>query len=254
MVALLQPQNIDDDPWREDGHAVADYSEKLNASNFFEGMLSVFWAELSYGASIAMTLQLLDSGSNASIALLVVIGSVLAQVWSSMQLTVAERLLDRPIHYPNCRAFQACHAFVAWTMQLGIFAGGLAAVFTYVACPQWLLWLPILKRPAGSDGHPQSASRTSNAKRRRNVGATVLQSRRYTPEFWGLAWVSKRGANNNFSKMKAAASTDSSAKQQFELDCAIDHAACRQLLLKLDTAEVRQRLVALASYKCSGNC
>ena len=94
----------------------------------------------------------------------------------------------------------------------------------------------------------------TNGKRRLNVGAIVLQIRRYMSWFWGLAWVSKRGANNNFSKVKAAAATDSSAKQQFELDCAIDHAACRQLLLKLDTAEVRQRLVALASYKCSGNC
>ena len=209
MVVLLQSQNIDDDPWRGDGHAVAVYSDKLNASNFFEGMLSVFWAELSYGASIAMTLQLLDSGSNASIALLVVIGSVLAQVWSSMQLTVAERWLGRPIHDPNCRAFQACHAFVAWTMQLGFCAGILAAVFTYVACPQWLLWLPILKRPAGPDGHPQSASCTPNGKRRRNVGAIVLQIRRYMSWFWGLAWVRTRGANNNFSKVKAAAATDS---------------------------------------------
>ena len=123
---------------------------------------------------------MLDSDGCASTVMLVVIGSVLAQVWSSMQLTVAERWLGRPIHDPNCRAFQACHAFVAWTMQLGIFAGGLAAVFTYVACPQWLLWLPILKRPAGPDGHPQSASRTSNGKRRRNVGAIILQIRRYT--------------------------------------------------------------------------
>ena len=65
--------------------AILDRCEKLNMPNFFDGMLSVFWAELSYGASIAMALSLLDSDGCASTVMLVVIGSVLAQVWSSMQ-------------------------------------------------------------------------------------------------------------------------------------------------------------------------
>ena len=65
--------------------AILDRCEKLNMSSFFDGMLSVFWAELSYGAPIAMALSLLDSDGCASTVMLVVIGSVLAQVWNSMQ-------------------------------------------------------------------------------------------------------------------------------------------------------------------------
>ena len=123
-------------------------SDTLDTPNFSDGILCVFWAGLSYSASIAITLQLLDPGRSASPVLLVVVGSIIAQIWSSLQLALAKRWLDSPVHIPHCKAFQACYAFVVWTRQHSIFAGTLAAIFTSGACPRLLLWLPILKRPA----------------------------------------------------------------------------------------------------------
>ena len=149
--------------------ASAGSSEQLNTSNFFDGILSVFWAELSYGASIAMTLQLLDSEGGASTVLLIAVGSMLAQIWSSLQFALVKRWLGSPVHDPHCRAFQACHAFVVWAKQRSIYAGILAAIFTYGACPRLLLWLPILKRPSAPQMDDQAffAHAHSEAKRRR---------------------------------------------------------------------------------------
>ena len=124
------------------------FSEKLTIPNFPDGILCIFWVGLSYSASIAITLQLLDPGGSASTALLVVVGSMFAQIWSSLQLVVAKRCFYGPVHIPHCRAFQSFYAFMVWTRQRSICAGILAAIFTYGACPRLLLWLPILKRPA----------------------------------------------------------------------------------------------------------
>ena len=216
-------------------------SEKLSTSNFFNGMFSVFWAELSYGALISMTLQLLDPDGCAPTALLVVVGSMLAQIWSSLQLALVERWLGSPVHDPHCRAFQACHAFVVWSRQHSIVAGVLAAIFTYGACPRLLLWLPILKRPAAPqmDDQPPALAMPI-PKRRRGDQAATLQSRRYDQNFWGLAWKVAQKGNNEFEK--AGATVDKVAKAQFELDCKVDHANCRQLLIKLKARDLRQRL------------
>ena len=163
---------------------MADNSEKLNKSNFFDGMLSVFWAELSYGALITMTLQLLDRDGSVSIVLLVVIGSMLAQIWSSLQLALVEHWLGSLVHDPNCMVFQAYHALVVWTRQHGIFAGVLAPMFTYVACPRLLPWFPIPKCSAAFAGQPEASLHARNAERRRNVEATVMQSRPRGPAAW----------------------------------------------------------------------
>ena len=215
-------------------------SNKLNTSNFFDGMFSVFWAELSYGASIAMTLQLLDPDGGASTVLLIVLGSMLAQIWSSLQLALIKRWLGSPVHDPHCRAFQACHALVVWTRQRSIFAGILAAIFTYGACPRLLLWLPILKHPAALQMDDQSGVPMPILKRRRGDQAATLQSRRYDQPFWGLAWEVAQNGSNNFEKDSAV--VDEVAKVQFQLDCKVDNEACRQLLIKLKAGDLQQRL------------
>ena len=155
-------------------------SNKLNMLNFFDGIFSVFWAELSYGASIAMTLQFLDPDGGASTVLLIIVGSMLAQIWSSLQFAWIQRWLGSPVHDPHCRAFQACHAFVVWTRQHSIVAGILAALFTYGACPRLLLWLPILKRPAALMVDDQAALPMPTAKQRRGCHTCVC----------GLLWCS----------------------------------------------------------------
>ena len=220
--------------------AVIGSSEKLNASNFFDGMFSVFWAELSYGASIAMTQQLLDPDGGASTVLLIIVGSMLAQIWSSLQLALIKRWLGSPVHDPHCKAFQVCHAFVVWTRQHSIVAGILAAIFTYGACPRLLLWLPILKRPAALQMDDQSALPMPIPKRRRGDQEVTLQSRRYDQTFWGLAWEVAQKGSNDFEK--ASAAVDEVAKAQFQLDCKVDHANCRQLLIKLKAGDLRQWL------------
>ena len=82
------------------------------------------------------------------------IGSMLAQIWSSLQFALMKRWLGSPVHDPHCKAFQVCHAFVLWTRQRSIFAGILAANFTYGAYPRLLLWLPALRSPAALQKRP----------------------------------------------------------------------------------------------------
>ena len=192
---------------------------------------SVGWAELSYVVALRETMAQLSFEDNPPTAVIVIVGCVVAQVFSSMQLTAAERLLGKPVHHSSCRSFQAYHAFVAWSVQRNVFAGVLAALFTYNVCPQAWLLLPISKRPAAA------ASSIPPASRRWINRPAVIPSRRYKQDFWGLAWVGTRGASNTFEK--AAADKD---QTQFEADCVLDLVACRQLLLKLDPIDLEQRL------------
>ena len=126
--------------------------------------LVVLWALLSYSAVIAKALQLLDPGGNTSTVLLAVVGSMLAQIWSSLLLALAKCWLDSSVHIPHCRAFQACYVFMVWTSQFSISAGTLAAIITYCACPGLLLWLPIRKRSAACMVDDQRALPVPDAK------------------------------------------------------------------------------------------
>ena len=164
--------------------AVIGFSENPTTQHFSDGILCIFWVGFSYSTCIAMTLQLMDPAGTASILSLVVLGCMFAQIWSSLQLFFAKRWFQSPVHIHHCRAFQACYVFVVWTRQRSIFAGILAAIFTYGACPRLLLWLPILKRPAALQMDDQSALPMPIPKRRRGDQAATLQSCRHDQTFW----------------------------------------------------------------------
>ena len=144
------------------------------------GVWSVGWAELSYAVALSEVLAQFTLEDNSQILMVVIVGCVVGQVFSSLQLTAAQRLFGQPTHHRNCRCFQACHAFVAWSLQHSVFAGTLAALFTYGACPRLLLWLPILKRPAALMVDDQAALPMPTAKQRRGCHTCVC----------GLLWCS----------------------------------------------------------------
>ena len=149
------------------------FSANPTTPHFSDGILCIFWVGFFYSACIAMTLQLMDPAGTASILSLVVLGSIFAQIWSSLQLFFAKRWFQSPVHIPHCRAFQACYVFVVWTRHRSICAGILASALTYGTCPRLLLWLPIQKRPATL---PQSSSKRS---RQQQVDGEISSSQTF---------------------------------------------------------------------------
>ena len=118
---------------------------KLSEFHFLGGALSVGWAQLSYILAL-LEFFTLDIANDALVIFSVLAGCVVAQVFSSFQLAVAEREFGRPVHPKFCHRIQAMHVCMAWFFVRGAFAAIWASIFTYLLCPNIVLWLP-LKRP-----------------------------------------------------------------------------------------------------------
>ncbi len=223
---------------------------KLSEFHFLGGALSVGWAQLSYILAL-LAFFTLDIANDAPVMLSVLAGCVVAQVFSSFQLAVAEREFGRPVHHKFCHRIQAVYVCMAWFFVRGAFAAIWASIFTYLLCPKIFLWLP-LKRPAATPQHPVTQSGASAANKRRcssqntnpvsqapSLGAPAsAHSRRYEPSVWGLAWA----AQSSGRKRRAATPPEVAAGQQPEL-CVVDHIACRRLSVQLEQPDLQQRLV-----------
>ncbi len=78
--------------------------------------------------------------------------------------------------------------------------------------------------------------------------ANPMRSRRYESSFWGKAWTTTGAdkgsghANATFRCQKDAAAASPGGQEQFESDCVVNQAACRQLLMQLAPADLKQRL------------
>ena len=108
---------------------------KLSEFHFLGGALSVGWAQLSYILAL-LEFFTLDIANDAPVMLSVLAGCVVAQVFSSFQLAVAEREFGRPVHHKFCHRIQAVYVCMAWFFVRGAFAAIWASIFTYLLCPK----------------------------------------------------------------------------------------------------------------------
>ncbi len=206
------------------------------------GALAIGIAELSYIIVLRGCLPASFLTSSSFVAT-VFAASGVAQVISLLILRAAEGALGQAQHSCFCRRDQAVYVFLAWVGQCGVFAAMLAVVFTCCFCPDFLLWLP-LKRPAAATAISASGSKRKRARRNHDSvqpAAEPLRSNRYDASFWGLAWAS-RGTGPTLEQKRGIAPQTPAGKVQFELDCVVELPACRQLLTKLEAADLRRRL------------
>ena len=237
------------------------------------GLVVVVCALAMFGAVLRELLQTDDPPPSA----ILLPAAAVAYPASTLLLRSVERTCGVAIHTRHCRRWTALGVFIAAAARVSTSAAVLLAFLVCLLCPASWLWLPIKKRPAAAAPRdPQAATSSASCKRSRGSGpsgaveamrdplaappqrqpqaaselaATLPQrSQRYSTSFWGQAWTTNGAGRDSgravgtFEHHKATVAASPAAQSQFELDCVVDHAACRELLLQFGAANLEQRL------------